>query len=353
MAPEPHDTSSSQPQNIALLGSTGFLGPYIVVALLRKHSHYNSILNSHSRLGLITTDITKPDLGLNEADHRLILSNVDEIVFNAWNPNWGIPLKSFEPLLGALSSAIEISRASPRRPRITFMSSTCSIAEWPRQHPTQPLYPELPAWDEASVTDNGYGKSKYQAEQLLAHAHTEHGLRVAIVRAGNIGGPSRSAVGPTDWPIQGWLFVVIKTSQRLGYWPTHINALDWIPVDTLAAGIANITGTQPDNSEAKVYNMMHPDPAPWSMLYNTLTDKFGLVAEEMRLPVWLDLLDPVKFKMHAFFRGAGEGREEESKVFENANALGVFPDVERITAEQLEVWMKRWDLRLGEMRAKI
>ena len=301
----------------------------------------------------ITTDITKPHLGLNEAHHKLILSEVDEMVFNAWNPNWGIPFKNFEPLLGALSSAIEISTASLRRPRITFISSTCSITMWPRQHPTQPLYPESPAWDEASTAENGYGKSKYQAEQLLARAHAKHGLRVAIVRAGNIGGPSRSPTGPTDWPVQGWLFVVIKTSQRLGHWPTHLNALDWIPVDTLAAGIANITATQPDDSEAKVYNMMHPDPAPWNVLYKTLTDKFGLVAEEMRLPVWLDLLDPVKFKLHAFLSGVGEGLEEESCAFENANALGVLPDVQRITGEQLEVWMQGWDLRLGEMKAKL
>ena len=99
--------------------------------------------------------------------------------------------------------------------------------------------------------------------------------------------------------------------------------------------------------------MMHPDPAPWNMLYKTLTDKFGLVAEEMRLPVWLDLLDPVKFKLHAFFSGVGEGLEEESSAFENANALGVLPDVQRITGEQLEVWMQGWDLRLGEMKAKL
>ena len=232
MASASHDTSSCRPQNIAVLGSTGFVGPYIVVALLRKHSRSrviclnrsadgeqrtisaiqridSSLLKSRSHLEFITTDITKPHLGLNEAHHKLILSEVDEMVFNAWNPNWGIPLKNFEPLLGALSSAIGISTASPRRPRITFISSTCSITMWPRQHPTQPLYPESPAWDEASTADNGYGKSKYQAEQLLARAHAKHGLRVAIVRAGNIGGPSRSPTGPTDWPVQGWLFVVI------------------------------------------------------------------------------------------------------------------------------------------------
>ncbi|CAN9286530.1 unnamed protein product [Alternaria alternata] len=73
---------------------------------------------------------------------ELLASAVDEVVFNAWNPHWGLPLQSFEPLLKALASTIGFCTSSPRQPRITSISSICAVGEWPRQNRQQPLIPE-------------------------------------------------------------------------------------------------------------------------------------------------------------------------------------------------------------------
>jgi thioester reductase-like protein len=227
----------------------------------------------------LISDITKPGFGLDALNHRIFVSEVDEIIFNAWNPNWGLPLKSFEPLIGSVRNMIELCAASSRRPRITFMSSMCSIGEWQREHPERPLIPEEVAWDPASATANGYGESKCIAEQLLAHAQALSGLRVAIVRAAQVGGPS--SAGNKRWPVPGWLYVIIRTSDKLGYWPTYVNPLDWIPVDTLAEGITNITTTQPSDDTVQVYNMVHPHAAPWELLTKMLRRKFGLSAHEV------------------------------------------------------------------------
>jgi thioester reductase-like protein len=203
---------------IAILGSTGFLGPYITASLLQKHSHVkilclnrskdgeqrtvsalerisNDKLTSHNRLHFTTTDITQPNLGLSDTQYKLFTSSVDEIVSNAWNANWAIPLAKFEPLLNAVRNVIKACTASPKDPRITFISSNCSIMNWPSRHPEQPLIPEEPAWEYASAADNGYGHSKCIAEQLLTRAGQESGLRIAIVRAGQIGGPSSAIAG--------------------------------------------------------------------------------------------------------------------------------------------------------------
>jgi thioester reductase-like protein len=219
-------------------------------------------------------------------------------------------------------------------------------------HPEQPLLPEEPAWDLASATDNGYGQSKCIAEQLLAHAHEQLGVRVAIVRAGLIGGPS-TGLGLLSWPIQGSLYVVIRTSQRLGIWPTQVNALDWIPVDALAKGIAAITDTDPASHTLRVYNMMHPDPAPWALLYRTLKNRFGLSAREVSLPAWLDSLNPETFKMHAFYRKAGMGREQASMTFHNQNALCLLPRIERITEQMMTSWLQGWNLQLDKVGSRL
>jgi thioester reductase-like protein len=298
------------------------------------------------RLSFITTDITKPTQDWN------YVFNVDDIIFNAWSANWRTPLESFGPLLNAVRNIIEICATSPRRPRIIFMSSTCAIGDWPQMHPEQPLLPEEPAWDIASATENGYGQSKCIAEQLLADAHKQHGLRVAIVRAGLIGGPS-TGVGSLSWPIQGSLYVVIRTSQKLGTWPTKVNALDWIPVDALAKGIVEITATDPSSRALCVYNMLHPDPAPWALLYTTLKNGFELSAKQVSLPVWLDSLTPETFKMHAFYRRAGMGREQVGKAFQNQNALRLLPKVDRITEQQLRMWLQGWGLALDKIGSRL
>jgi len=131
--------------------------------------------------------------------------------------------------------------------------------------------------------------------------------------------------------------------------------VDWIPVDTLAEGIANITLTQPSTSadNVQVYNMMHPRPAPWVLLQKVLVERFGLEVRECSLPQWLGMLDPQKFKMHAFLMEGREGREGEAMVFRNENARNMLPEVEDITEELVERWLMGWSLRLGEVRARL
>ncbi|KAL6152627.1 hypothetical protein ACJQWK_04765 [Exserohilum turcicum] len=305
----------------------------------------------HSRLSFFTADIAKPRLGLDCNLYELLASEFHEIIFNAWSTSWNIPLEDFEPLLCALRSAIHICTTGPRKPRLTFVSSTSALGNWSKLHPEQPLLPEEPAWDNASATRDGYGQSKQIAEQLIARAHEERQLRATIVRAGLIGGPSSTQPRSLSWPIQGSVYVLIKTSQRMGKWPAQINALDWIPVDALADGIAGIT-TTPSNNKVRVYNMMHPKPAPSILLYETLKSKFGLTAKLVSLPEWLENLNSTS-KLRNFLQQAGMGREQEGMIFHNQNALGVLPSVEQITEQRLATWLDGWGLELERITSRL
>jgi hypothetical protein len=143
----------------------------------------------------------------------------------------------------------------------------------------------------------------------------------------------------------------IKTSEKLGYWPTYANVLDWIPVDALAEGITNITTTKPNDSAVQVCNMTHSHPGPWSLLLKILRGKFGLSVREMSLPKWLDMVNPKKFKLYVFLRAAKEGREH-TVVYEDRNALELPPKVKVIDEEQLGTWMEGWKLNIGVTRAR-
>lgn len=359
-------------KTFAIVGTTGFLGPHIVASLLDKHKNSNifclnrksdgkqrteaalrtimtDFSNRSAQLHFWIIDIAEPNLGLTPQQVASLTSNIDELIFNAWDPRWDKKLVHFECFLRGIRHAVDLCTSAHRHPRIIFVSSICAVGNWPIAYPKHPKIPEAVIWDDRSAMPHGYGESKYLAEHILAKAKEVSNLPVSIVRAGQIGGPSTPGKGV--WPRQGWLYSIISTSTRLRAFPTNAQALDWIPVDTLADGIANITLRWPSTSD-EVFNAVHPNPAPWALLYKTLQDRFGLRAAEERLPDWLDRFDPARMKLHGFLRKMGDGRERNMD-FENRKALEVLAPIPAITEDLLERWLSDWILAPVDSGAKL
>ncbi|PSN58737.1 NAD(P)-binding protein [Corynespora cassiicola Philippines] len=360
-------------KTIALLGSTGFAGPYILASLLDRSDTSTIICLNRSpdaeaktvsalkrasrstnppnnRLHFLAVDISKPNFGLGYLQATLLKAKVDELVFNSWNAHWGLPLKAFEPLLSGMKHAIDFSISSAKRPRLTFVSSICAVGNWPRLHPSQPAIPEQPARDFGAALEHGYGRSKNIAEQLLVQAHRVCGLPIAIMHVGQIGGPSGPELGV--WPRQGWLFSLIKTSERLGAFPAQVAPLDWIPIDVLSGAIANVVYGDRDTDVPQVFNLVHPRPVPWNLLLTTLRKRFGFEFESLSLPSWLDKLDERTLKLYGFLRSLGNGRETDME-FETESAAKVLPDSTPITEELLAAWLRGWGLKSSVTKAKM
>lgn len=359
---------SSDRKAIAIVGSTGFLGPYVLASMLRVHPESRIFclnrsadggqrtvaaleqvagINSSTdlaRLRFLVADITKPDLGLDTSQTTLLASELDELIFNAWDTNWSKPLAHFDPFVRAVRHAVDFCASALKHPRITFISSICSVGAWPLVYPTQPRVPEAVVWDNRGAMPHGYGESKCVAEQLLANAHHVSGVDVNIVRAGQIGGPIMSAT--ETWPRQGWIYSILKASDRLGFFPRHVLPLDWIPVDAFSDGIANSAKLPRNLDTVQVFNMVHPEPAPWNTLYETLQHRFGLSAEPSSLTEWLERLDAGKWKLHGFLTAFQDGREYNMS-FRNERAAGVLPRVEPIHEDLLAGWLEGWGLQLN------
>jgi thioester reductase-like protein len=360
-------TISPKKHAIMVVGSTGFLGPYIVASLLSKNTIHDIVCVNRSpegqertllalgeihrrenpdisRLHFVVADITRTSLGFADAQVEEMGARADEIIFNAWNPNWDLPLAHFDPLLNAVKNAIDFSLSSRLHPRITFISSICAIGEWPRNHPEQQKIPEDVIQDCADAMATAYGESKCVAERLLAQASHDSGLVTAIVRPGQIGGPSSCSITQRMWPIQGWIYSIINASNKKKAWPAHVQPLDWIPVDALAEGIATVVNNPRNENRMQVYNMVHPNPAPWSLLLATLRTRLDMRVEEVSLPRWLALFEPQRMKLFNFLKVGGHGREYNME-YENGNALKVLPSLAPITMDQLEHWLTGWNLQ--------
>jgi thioester reductase-like protein len=373
----PQKASMALPSNcskvFAVVGSTGFLGPYIIASLLRSnncsqifclnrtldaqqrtesalHQVMGDFSPQRSRLHYQVTDMTQPDFGLTALQAGMLSSRVDELIFNAWDPHWGKELAYFEPFLEGIRNSIEFCATASRRPRITFISTVCAVGNWSAFHPTEKTIPEAVVWDNRSAGTHGYGESKCVAEQVLAKGQEVSGVPVSVIRAGQIGGPSHPSMGA--WPRQGWLCSIIMASKRLKVFPTHVTPLDWIPVDILADGIANSTLRCPSSLDVEVFNAVHPRAVSWSLFYRTLQSRFGFQAVEEHLQAWLDRFDHTGMNLHGFL-SAMEGGREFNMAFHNRKALEVLPQVPQITEDLLATWLSGWNLRLGDSSAKL
>ncbi|KAF2256018.1 acetyl-CoA synthetase-like protein [Trematosphaeria pertusa] len=363
------------PRSVALVGSTGYLGPQILAALLENPSVASIVcLNRGSDAGdrtakalesagfptnehfkdvkFLAADLGSANLGLSERDFNLLSSEVDTIVYNSWNPNFSLPLPSFEkPFLSGLRHIIDWSRHSPKRPRITFISSIAAVGNWSKVFPKEPEIPEAPIEDGNVAMHMGYGESKGIAERVLQIAHRECGIPVNIIRIGQIGGTITSS-GST-WPAQGWLLGIIRTSKALGVLPTHVSPVDWIPVDALAMQISDTVANADSTSGYHIFNLVHPEVAAWGMFLDTLRSRFGVDGQRISLPQWLDRLDEkaqadateqkkyAALKYSDFLRSMGEGREDmrcKSENISKISQVSMIPLSEQLLAEWLAGW---------------
>jgi thioester reductase-like protein len=378
---------SNEPSVVAVLGSTGYLGPYIVASLLkcpniskiyclnrgkdaeqRTKSALIKIENlpeeGFQRLQFMVTDLGGTKLGLDETSYAHIVSVVDAIIFNSWHPNFSLPLQSFEnPFLQGLRATIDWSTSSERNPLIAFVSSIAAVGNWPKVHSDQQLIPERPAQDSNVALNMGYGESKCVAEQILARASEISGVDVVIIRAGQIGGTTSPILG--SWPLQGWLFALAKTANSLGVFPAQVSPIDWIPVDAFATAISKIACSHDEFKTIRVFNVVHPNPVPWNLFFRTLQKRFGLQAAEVSLPQFLDHLKQATsssdaasrsklgtMKIYDFLRSLGDGREGDMKC-QSDNAATVLEAIVPITEDLLVSWLSTWDLKLDGLKLKM
>ncbi|PSN65724.1 acetyl-CoA synthetase-like protein [Corynespora cassiicola Philippines] len=372
----PKEVVSNSGQKIVLvIGSTGYLGPHIVASLLKKNdigtiyclnrspdSERRTLSSLHritdspsaasSKLHFLTGSLTAPDLGLDPPTKQALTSTLDAIIFNAWTPNFTLPLPSFSPFLHGLGTTIALAAHGAKRPRITLTSSLAAIGNWPRENPRQPLLPERTSPNARTALDHGYGESKWVAEQLLWRANAACGVPVCVVRAGQIGGAQRDGGMGDAWPAPGWLEALVRVSREVECFPEKVSPVDWVPVDVFAGGIAEVACKERVESGVEVFNMVHPDPRPFGVFVDTLRERFGMRFGSVGLIEWLEKVGPGRLTFYGFMKSLGEGREGDMGC-ETGKASAVMPGVAPITQDLLVEWLKGWNLPVVDAQVKV
>lgn len=363
---------------IVLTGSTGSLGRKILRQLLAwshvtkvycldrnynastKHGDTiadDNLLFDHqdeARVAFVQVDYSLAKFGLSAQMYQKLICSVDTIIHAAWKVDFNHSLESFEPThIRGVRNLIEWQLHSQHALEIIFISSTSSVSRWPTLSNNQRLIPEDFIEDHHAAQPMGYAESKNVAEHILYKASKQLRASSTILRVGQIAGPLTSK---GKWNEDEWVPALIKSSKSLGCLPASLPDIDWIPVDSLAAIIAEISLSSTRLTGASFFNLVNPNLTPWESLLETLKVHLGC-KETVPLQQWikrlqsLDAIDPKiiaqypAIKILDFFQslagqnGLGDVRYSTQKAVAASKTMATLP---AIGPEAMKVWLDQW-----------
>ncbi|MFI6168758.1 amino acid adenylation domain-containing protein [Nocardia sp. NPDC051052] len=290
---------------VLLTGATGFLGAFLLAALLeRTDLHVYCLVRANDdpaalhriqsafaryrldstptaglarRITAIAGDLALPQFGLSHTRYQELANTVDAIVHN------GARVHHFEPYSRLRPANVEgteriLRLAATGTPKPVHFVSSVDTAFAVDGNP--PILTEDRRVAATSLPHNGYVASKWVAEGLV-YAAAHRGVPVTVYRPGRIGGHSRTgASGPEDafWSL-------IRAMVVLEAVPAEIydaGSIDMVPVDWVAATIAHLVARRPT---AMTLHLTSEHPLPFATIVDALRDR-GYPVSAVPSSIW-------------------------------------------------------------------
>lgn len=366
-------------QAVVLTGSSGFLGSYILSALLarddvktvyclnRTPGGQASQISSFQAKGLpelqtsrvifLQANLAEPNLGLTADEYTSLTAESTTIIHNAYAVNFLMPVASFEPQIQSLLNLLKLAQDSVRDPAMLFISSIA--AAFPASGDRSVVEEAVLDIEEAgSIAQQGYGQSKFVCEKLVESYVSSSGGKGAILRVGQVAGPLD---GPGVWNIREWAPSMLLSSKYLGVAPASIGTANvaWIPVDALGQIVSELVDDVADRGsrDTIVYNVVNPRATSWEELLPVVKK---VVPETVPLADWIKRLETSQdadshvldenpgVKLIGFYKQTFLGREDgRAPDIEKRNLLvgsRTARELSPVKPEDLAKWMKGWGL---------
>jgi thioester reductase-like protein len=292
---------------VLITGATGSLGAHLVerfanlesvatVICFNRPSNMDPLARQHqalsergiqldekasSKLHVISSDTSKPLLGLEETAYEKLVQEVTHIIHNAWPMSITRSISDFEKQFMAMRNLIDLARdASYKLPSSSkvgfqFISSIATVGLYPvvtgktivDEEPTSVQY-ALPS---------GYSDAKLVCEKLLSKTLLANGHRdrtdAMVVRVGQVAGSRTSGY----WNPAEHLSLLVKSSKTLNAIPNLPGELSWLPVNDVAATLADLVLTpSPSQHESGVYHVENPTRQPWAEVVSLLAKELQI-----------------------------------------------------------------------------
>ncbi|EMR82848.1 putative nrps-like enzyme protein [Botrytis cinerea BcDW1] len=302
---------------VVLTGSTGSLGSYILRKLMQdksvshvycldrtssahsRHLEKNKMNNEStdfptSKVTFLKTDLSKPNLDLDDETYKRIQNSATDIIHSAWPVSFNLSLETFKPQLDGIINLLTFFSASPNHVSILFVSSISSILGL-----ESTSIPEKIIEDTLAPLQMGYAESKFISERILDHAAKKLSVDIKIARVGQIAGPAYTS---GVWNKSEWMPSLVVTSFNMGFVPETLGGdemkLDWVPIDILSSSLVGLSfNRDPRTSEfgARVFHPLNQSPTAWNALLPIILDTLNslnpnLTMTSVPYTIWLKKL---------------------------------------------------------------
>ncbi|GGS49643.1 non-ribosomal peptide synthetase [Actinokineospora fastidiosa] len=256
-----------EPRRVLLTGATGFLGAFLLRALLdhsgvevvclvraeddnaaaerlRQTLHRYRLRDpglADRTVVALAGDLAQPDLGLGRKRFAELAEDIDAVYHNGARVNHLEPYARLRPV--NVSGTQEILRlATTTRVKPVHFVSTCDFSD----------------------LSNGYVASKWVSERLVTAAGAR-GVPVTVYRPSRVAGHSITGVGNTG----DAFWNLVRAMVILGAAPVvGAQTADLVPADHVAAAIVHLS-VAPE-SAGRTYHLTSPSPVPIALVIDVL-----------------------------------------------------------------------------------
>ncbi len=298
---DPGDTFAlHRARRIFLTGATGFLGAFLLDALLSRTEamiyclvrpredgdlmaplrtnleQYGLWRPGRSRVVPVSGDLGEPLLGMPKEEFETLAKEVDVVIHAAARVNLVYPYDALKPVnVDGTREVLRLACRHKAKP-LHFVSTNGIFPPGGRRCEEDADLDAL-----AGARGDGYGQTKWVAEKLVRQA-AERGLPVTVYRPGNISGHSISGISnPRDF-----LGAVIAESLRIGAAPRIEGwRVEMTPVDFVSGAICQLANEPV--AAGRTFHLAEPDPVPAERVFGWFGE-MGYPLEHLDYPDWLE-----------------------------------------------------------------
>lgn len=313
--------ATGEPVAVLLTGGTGFLGAFLLQALLDKTRAdvfclvRSSDLNAAAlrlqdnlktyglwqatyapRIIPVLGDLAQPKLGISETQYDQLAEQIDTIYHNGALLNYVYPYAKFKAV-NVLGTQEVLRLACTKMVKRVHHVSSVAVLESSAYY-NQLVTEETPI-DRSEDIYLGYSQSKWVSEKLVQIAG-ERGLPVTIYRPPLVSGHSQTGV----WNTSGFLCRMIKGCIQMGSIMADLDLLlDLSPVDYNAQSIVYLS--QQQSSTGKTFHLQNPRLLHWRDLIEFMGGS-GYPIQKVSYENWIQQLsgspDNSLYPLLPFFR---------------------------------------------------
>jgi thioester reductase-like protein len=300
-------------QNVFLTGSTGFLGAYLIRALIEQSKNKNLTLFCHVRaensqkameriisnmqffhcweekfkdqIVPVPGDLKKPNLGIENTLYLTLCNTIDAIYHNGATLNFLFPYNQLKQT--NVNGTIESLRfACTDKPKYFHYISSYSVYDNPSHFEKTVLESDPLTSFEGYFL--GYSETKWVAEKLVAQA-ANRGLQTTLYRPGEITASSKEKV----WKLEDMISRTIVGCIQMNAAPDIAISLPLTPVDYVSNAIVHIS--HQTKAMGKCFNLTNKNVTEFKTIIN-YTKNAGYNLEILPYDVWAEKLATCTFE---------------------------------------------------------